>query len=45
MITKEIENLREQLNAMLDSEEYAYNEILLVSQKLDTLIVKYLREN
>ena len=45
MITKEIEDLRDQLNTMLDSEDYAYNEILLVSQQLDTLIVRYLREN
>ena len=39
----EIEELRELLNDMLESESYTYNEILEVSQKLDLLIVSYYR--
>ena len=44
MVVEEMEELREQLNKMLDSNEFSNNEILEVSQKLDTLIVKYYRE-
>lgn len=39
----EIERLRELLNKMIESEHYAYSEILEVSQKLDLLIVNYYR--
>jgi len=45
MLVKEIEELRERLNEMMTGEEYGYHEILNVSQQLDILIVKYLREN
>jgi len=44
MVVEEMEELREQLNNMLDSNEYSSSEILEVSQKLDILIVKYYRE-
>jgi len=39
----EIEKMRELLNKMIESEIFTYNEILEVSQKLDTLIVGYYR--
>jgi len=45
MLTKEIENLKEQLDSMISSENFTYTEILHVSQQLDVLIVKYIREN
>lgn len=44
MITNEIENLKKKLNDMIN-EDFTYNEILKVSQELDVLIVKQLREN
>lgn len=37
----ELEDLREQLNCMLDSKEYSYGDILKISEELDKLIVKY----
>lgn len=43
MITKEIEKLRELLNNMITSGRFTYNDILAVSQELDTLIVEYYR--
>lgn len=45
MITKEIEELREQLNFMLSTDQFPYMEILKVSQELDELIVKYYKES
>jgi hypothetical protein len=45
MYKSELENLREKLNSMLISEEYSYKEILKISQKLDVLIVRYIKEN
>lgn len=39
----EIEIMRELLNKMIESGTSTYNEILEVSQKLDTLIVGYYR--
>lgn len=39
----EIETMRELLNKMIESGTSTYNEILEVSQKLDTLIVGYYR--
>lgn len=44
MLLQEIENLKAQLNMMIASEDSNYDEILNISQKLDVLIVKYLRE-
>ena len=44
MVAEEMEELRERLNKMLDSNEYSSSEILEVSQQLDILIVKYYRE-
>lgn len=41
MLTKEIEKLRELLNNMIASENYAYSDILAVSQELDALIAEY----
>lgn len=41
MHAEKIENLRELLNSMIDSDDYTYREILEVSQELDKLIVKY----
>jgi hypothetical protein len=38
----ELENLRDKLHNMLDSNEYSYKEILKVSEDLDKLVVKYL---
>lgn len=38
---KELEELRYKLNKMLISNEYTYEEILKVSQKLDKLIICY----
>jgi hypothetical protein len=38
---KKLEELRDKLNKMLDSDEYTDEEILKVSQKLDKLIVNY----
>jgi hypothetical protein len=43
MLTKDIEKLRELLNNMIDSESFAYSDILAVSQDLDTLISEYYR--
>ena len=37
----ELENLRDQLHYMLDSNEYSYEDILKVSEELDKLIIKY----
>lgn len=36
-----MEQIREKLNAMLESEEYTSQEILDISQELDKLIVWY----
>jgi len=36
-----LEELRDKLNIMLDSNKYSEEEILKVSQELDKLIVKY----
>jgi hypothetical protein len=44
MLIKEIEDLKEKLNDMISSEDFTYKEILKVSQCLDVLIVKYLKE-
>ena len=44
MIAEEIEDLRELLNSMVDSDNYSYSEILEVSQELDFLIVQYYRK-
>lgn len=38
---KNLEELRNKLNIMVDSDKYTYEEILQVSQKLDRLIVYY----
>jgi hypothetical protein len=43
MLREKIEDLRELLNSMIDSDDYTYREILEVSQELDVLIVKYYR--
>lgn len=45
MIINEIENLKKKLNYMISSEEFTYSEILKVSQDLDILIVRQLKEN
>jgi len=45
MIINDIENLKKKLNNMINSENFTYNEILKVSQELDILIVKQLKEN
>ena len=45
MIIEDIEILKEQLGDMINSDDFTYNEILKVSQELDVLIVKQLREN
>jgi hypothetical protein len=39
-----LENLRDKLHNMLDSNEYSYEDILKVSEDLDKLIVKYYYE-
>ncbi len=44
MLAEKIEALREILNSMIASNDYAYSEILEVSQELDVLIVQYYRE-
>lgn len=38
---KKLEELRDKLNKMLDSDKYKSEEILKVSQKLDKLIINY----
>lgn len=45
MIIKDIESLKMKLNDMIDSDEFTYSEILKVSQELDVLIVKQLKES
>lgn len=40
-MNKNLEELREELYIMLDSNEYSYDEILNVSQELDKLIINY----
>ncbi|NLK97646.1 Spo0E family sporulation regulatory protein-aspartic acid phosphatase [Defluviitalea saccharophila] len=39
-----LKELQEFLNEMIASEQYTYEEILNVSQKLDFLMVDYLKE-
>ncbi|MBM7685458.1 aspartyl-phosphate phosphatase Spo0E family protein [Defluviitalea raffinosedens] len=39
-----LKELQESLNEMIASEEYTYEEILNISQKLDFLVVNYLKE-
>ncbi|MBZ4667800.1 MAG: hypothetical protein JG775_952 [Defluviitaleaceae bacterium] len=39
-----LKELQEFLNEMIASEQYTYEEILSVSQKLDFLMVNYLKE-
>lgn len=41
IMKKTMEELREELYIMLDSNEFSYEEILRVSQELDKLIVHY----
>ena len=42
MIEKKIDNLRDKLYAILETQEYT--EILKISQELDEFIVQYMRE-
>ena len=44
-MNNELENLRNQLYSMLDSNECSYEDILKVSEDLDELIVKYYKED
>ena len=43
MLIEKIEELRKLLDSMIASEDYAYRDILKVSQELDLLIVEYYR--
>ena len=40
-----LESLRDELNKMLESNEYTYGQILAVSEDLDKLIVKYYNDD
>ncbi len=42
---KMLEELRDQLNSMVNSNEFTTEEILAVSQELDKLIVSYYKHN
>lgn len=42
---KILEKLREQLNSMVNSDEFTTEEILAVSQELDELIVSYYKHS
>jgi Spo0E like sporulation regulatory protein. len=44
MINEQIEILREKLNAMVVSEPEQGEELLKLSQELDTLIMEFMRE-
>jgi len=42
MVKEELENLREQINLMIVSENINFNDLLIASRKLDVLIVKFM---
>ena len=45
MVIENIESLKKKLGDMINSDDFTYNEILEVSQELDVLIVKQLKES
>jgi len=44
MLKKELEELRNRLNEMIASGQVEYDEILKISQQLDELLIKYMKE-
>lgn len=43
-VASEIIALRQQLDQLLEKDDYDYKEVLIISMKLDEEIVKYMKE-